>query len=302
MQVNGNARMRNDFEQVRSTMTVKPSLFLAIVLVTSALGQATHPAAPTPRTSVDAVELPEYVATFPPSPNVPLIKQRLGTLPEKCVRKLYNSQKSRDLLQKRTKIDAAFDWFGWDVGNANVCGMKLTDGRVTAIALIFNGMGDSTYNRLRQDIDAFQQSQRKREANVPWVYVKLVRRGKTGAEFVAAIQPAKWYALTRDLRPNIRDGMLSERPVIGMTKEELFLAMGSPSSQSEAKSGNARYIWDGSVPSDFRAVQVDAGSMPIAASDDDTDPMTMIGNYERWGSFIVDVEDGVVTKVTEPRK
>ncbi len=224
-------------------MIFRLTLLVSFLSVTSLFAQTTQPTEPMPRISFDGVPLPDAITNFPLGPDVPLVMQRLGSLPEKCVPKLYNVQKSRDVLQKRTKIEEAFDWFGWDVGKASICGMRLTDGRVTGIALIFNSMGDSNFERINREIRAFYVAQQKKGEKVPAILVRLVRRNEGGALFIAVIRPTEWYVLTREPRPEIREAMRGGRPVIGMTTEELLLTLGKPSTQSESTNGDARYIW-----------------------------------------------------------
>jgi hypothetical protein len=72
---------------------------------------------------------------------------------------------------------------------------------------------------------------KKKDPSAAWVFFKIVRRGRGGAEFVAAIEPAQWYVLAHDLKSEVREGMLHSKPSVGMTRAELLLTMGKASSE-----------------------------------------------------------------------
>lgn len=245
------------------------------------------------RKSDDGVELPREMERRPLQIELPLIGEALGRIPDRVTDRVYNSEKSKADLEKRLKIKTArLEWFGSGMAGSDLTLMSLTDGRVTLISLVYGDMPDRRFQQVTREIEQFQARQVeqkfKASGGVP-IACELVRRGKTGAQFIAGVTASNWYLLTHSVRPEIAEGIRKGEAVVGMTEQELRMVMGTEPKSVQTANATKQLAWD--PPRHVEVMGVEEEFDPLAG---------FVKGMPSGKKLTAEIRNGVVVKLQEP--
>lgn len=199
------------------------------------------------RRSADGIEFPREIERRPVQVDLPVIGEALGRIPDRVSERIHSSEKSRAELDRRTKAKTRLEWFATGLHGSDVAMLRLTDGRVSLMSLIYSNMNDQRFNQITKEIEQFQARQvaqnYRASGGVP-IACEIVRQGKTGAQLIAGITPNNWYVLTHNVKPDVADGLKTNKPVVGMTEQELAMVMGREPSSAQASSVGKDLVWE----------------------------------------------------------
>lgn len=199
------------------------------------------------RRSADGIEFPRESERRPVQVEMPVIGEALGRIPDRVSERIHSSEKSKAELDRRTKAKTKLEWFATGLHGSDVAMIRLTDGRVSLMSLVYSNMPDQRFNQISKEIEQFQArqvSQNFRASGGVPVACEIVRQGKTGAVFLAGITPNNWYVLTHNVRPEVAAGLKENKPVVGMTEGELAMVMGREPSSMQASNAGKDLVWE----------------------------------------------------------
>ncbi|HET6249891.1 MAG TPA: hypothetical protein VFE47_19530 [Tepidisphaeraceae bacterium] len=227
---------------------------LASTLTTFA---ATPPPAPT-HLSADSVDLPTPSAhQF--HAKIPYASVILGAKPEELGR-VFNAKKSEALLAKRCTEDLGCDWFVLNAEGADVVAFRLTDGRISKAALVFETVNATRVENMRKQLEAHADKAVK-------VDVKPIEGDgkKLSLVIMYEVDPLEFYLGTHTVDAKIAAALRQHTWVEGMTDEQATMVGDGPGKYAatyvadapDAKPGDigtGTIFAEGGGPSDFTIV------------------------------------------------
>lgn len=245
------------------------------------------------RVSWDGVALPMASENKAMPVKAPVVGEVLGSLPEQLTDRVYSSNRSKTILDGLVKKGTRLDWFVTGYKTADVAMFRLNDGRVSLISLIWNQMPDARFKQISAECDQFSatQSQDKWKATRgAFVKCEIARYNKTGAHLVVGTTPWNWYLLTHDVKPDVAEGIRMGDPVVGMTEQELRVAVGGEPKVVQANSSK-QLLWETpKATGPFHLEYTEDGEMDPLLGFDSRSPSRMTA----------DIKDGVVVNFSKP--
>lgn len=190
------------------------------------------PAFAAPRLSADGETFPNAVPRAFQG-DLPLIRDKIGMLPEDLGGKVFNTKKSDKLLGPVLRQKFQSEWFVRGFAGSDVAGFDLTDGRISRIVWVKNwpsmAMVDSLSAKLAKSarpnehcIDVANQMGH----SLPISYVA----SKAFISFTS--DPLEWYLLHHPPEKSVADAMRSKNPAKGITIEQASMTFGKPISSA----------------------------------------------------------------------
>ena len=199
------------------------------------------------RLSADATPLPAVTVAAPPfKANLPLVRDKLGALPEELGFKIYSTGKSKALLARRIDPKSiSSEWFGWGLGGADVIGVDIdSTGRVYRLTLVYQVEDANRTEQIQAGMarvgkaagTTFQVKNRVTDKPLP-----IIASG-TPNSATFCFEPVEWYLLTQPQPKEIADAMRSQIPVLGMTLEQMGVMFGIEQ-ESTTENGVRSCVW-----------------------------------------------------------
>lgn len=197
------------------------------------------------RVSSDGVPLPDVLNPAPFKATLPIIRDKLGGTPEEFGGRIFNSEKSKSLLDAKTKYPLKTEWFTIGFAGADVVGFDLADGRVVNVVCVFS--------KARPDMKGEVAKAMSRLGKVDDHQICAVK-GSIGTKglpvqfdanqniLMFAADKAGWYAITHDVSDEIARAMVERRPLVGMSLEQMNAMFGEPSGKEQSADA-AAYTW-----------------------------------------------------------
>jgi hypothetical protein len=256
------------------------------------------------RQSIDGVPFPDVIGQERFKVMLPLVRDKLGATPEESGLRIFNTAKSTELLQRRTKANIDSEWFAIGFRNADVVGIDLTDGRISKISLWFNHEQTNLSAAVTDGMTKLSRSHEMSDDGTVYILKNSdgslisvrANAGTLVATFV--IDPVDCYLLNHHPATEVATAMRERRPAVAMTVDEASIIWGKPETTA-AEGQTQRLEW-----SEFAYPKTTGGGRVVSADELYQSMQIAVLNAHKVRSRLISatVKDGAIVEFSDQKE
>ena len=221
-------------------------LVLLTAVLAAGAGPSSKPAAP--RKSADGVALPDALPEKKLQGTLPLIGDKLGSRPEEIAPRVFSAEKSARTMARLVEgLEKDTEWFAPNAFGATVVGVRLTDGRVTHVRLVYHNIPAVKDKAIRGELTKASPGTDPgaREFNLTMgetpVTAYIWREGD-GDVVTFDLDEVEWVLAYHPQPAEVTAAIRSHKVIKGMTEPQAVLAFAAQSLNDDHTGGPHTYV------------------------------------------------------------